>query len=146
MECVEKLLGADSRPLAHAHTEAAAECAPVIRQQVTLVDHTDLRLERTALHARPQLRGGIAKDYRFATLVAATPSWGERNHCSVLGDQRGRDAEAALNGREFDERATRRKDELGMWIHSLHIAGGDGQSVVRIQKRSIDVAEECNSR
>ena len=117
----------------------------MIGKQVALVHDVHLGLERASPDARSQPGGGFSEDQCFTTLVASTPPWGKRDHGSVLGDHCGPDSESALDCREFDQRAARCKDELDMRTDSLHIPVGDGQAIVRIQKRSIDIAEQGNS-
>ena len=146
MQRVEELLGANAGPIAHADAEAATQAARVIGEEVALVDDTHLSLERALHDTRSQFGGGVTEDECFTALIAATPTRRKGNHGSVLCDHRSPDSEAALDGREFDERAARRKDELDMGIHALNIPVGDGQAIIRIQKRSIDIAEQGNSR
>jgi len=145
MQYVEELLGTDSRPVANANAEAATKGTRVIGKQVALVDDIHFRLERTTPDARSQLRGRITKHEDLALLRAASPTRRKRDDRPILGDHRGRDPEATTDNGELDERTARRKDELDMGIHSFHIPSSNCQAIVRVQKRSIDIAEQGNS-
>jgi hypothetical protein len=145
MQYVEELLGTDSRPVANANAEAATKGTRVIGKQVALVDDIHFRLERTTPDARSQRRGRITKHEDFAILPTAPPTRRKCDDRSILGDHWGPDPEATTDNRELDERAARGKDELDMWTHSFHVPGSDGQAIVRVQKRSIDIAEQGNS-
>jgi hypothetical protein len=144
---VEKLLGPKATPFPNANAVATPNCASAIRQQLALINDAHLRLERAARHERPELRGLVAKDHHVRTqgTSAAPPRW-ERNDGSILGDHRRDDAKTALNDTELDKSSARREDELGAGADSLDVPGSDRQPIVRVQERSIDVAEEGNSR
>ena len=55
MQCVEKLLGTQPGPLAHAHAIPATNLAPVIGQEVALVDDVHFRFEGAPPHDWPLL-------------------------------------------------------------------------------------------
>ena len=118
----------------------------MIGEQVPLVDNSHSGLRGCLPDAWAKMSRGVSKHQHFTTRGATpAPSRRKSDHGAIFGDDRRVETQSLLYRGKLDHGTTGRKNQLDVGSHPRYVRGRDCEAVVRIEKCSINVAEQGNA-